>query len=110
MSHVRRARMDGGVPATMLQGTMFPHNVGDHKGKSTSYVMLGTLVSGLGLDVLEPGLEVGSRVGGEGVGKGDCRAGLRHDGWVGGWMDGWMDGCKTDLITTVDPKLIDHTV
>jgi hypothetical protein len=25
-------------------------------------------------------------------------------------MDGWMDGWKTDLITTVDPKLIDHTV
>jgi hypothetical protein len=82
--------------------------------------MLGTLVSGLGLDVLEPGLEVGSRFGGEGVmgkgdcgegvGKGDCRAGLRHDGWVGGWMDGWMDGWKANLITTVDPKLIDHTV
>jgi hypothetical protein len=32
------------------------------------------------------------------------------DGWVDGWMDGWMDGWKTDLITTVDPKLIDHTV
>ena len=83
-------------------------DVGDHKAQSTSYVVMGTLVSGLGLDVLEPGLEVGSRVGGEGVGKGDCRAGLRHDGWVGGWMNGWMD--KTDLITTVDPKLIDHTV
>ena len=40
----------------------------------------------------------------------DCRAGLRHDGWVGGWMDGWMDGWMTELITTVDPKLIDHTV
>ena len=91
-----------------VAGDHIPHNVGDHKAQSTSYVVLGTLVSGLGLDVLEPGLEVGSRVGGEGVGKGDCRAGLRHDGWVGGWMNGWMD--KTDLITTVDPKLIDHTV
>ena len=70
-----------------VAGDHVPHDVGDHKGKGTSYVMLGTLVSGLGLDVLEPGLEVGSRVGGEGVGKGDCRAGLRHDGWVGGWMD-----------------------
>ena len=93
-----------------VAGDHCPHNVGDHKAQSTSYVVLGTLVSGLGLDVLDPGLEVGSRVGGEGVGKGDCRAGLRHDGWVGGWMDGWMDGWKTDLITTVDPKLIDHTV
>ena len=106
-----RADADGWWAAgNDVAGDHCPHNVGDHKGKSTSYVMLGTLVSGLGLDVLEPGLEVGSRVGGEGVGKVDCRAGLRHDGWVGGWMDGWMDGCKTDLITTVDPKLIDHTV
>ena len=77
-----------------VAGDHCPHKVGDHKGKSTSYVMVGTLVSCLGLDFLEPGLEVGSRVGGEGVGKGDCRAGLRHDGWVGGWMDGWMDGCR----------------
>ena len=29
---------------------------------------------------------------------------------MGGWVDGWMDGWMTDLITTVDPKLIDHTV
>ena len=63
-------------------------------------------MSGLGLDVLEPGLEVGSRVGGEGVGKGDCRAELRHVGWVDGWMDGWV---KAGLISTVDPKLIDQT-
>ena len=91
-----RAGADGwcgaGSPGNDVAGVEFPHIVGDHKGESTSYVPLGTLVSGLGLDVLEPGLEVGSRVGGEGVGKGDCRAGLRHDGWVGGWMDGWMDG------------------
>ncbi len=39
----------------------------------------------LGLDVLEPFLEVGSRVGGEGVSEGDGRGLiLRH----GGWMDG----------------------
>jgi hypothetical protein len=26
---------------------------------------------------------------------------------MGGWMDGWMDGwMETELITTVDPKLI----
>jgi hypothetical protein len=25
------------------------------------------------------------------------------DGWVDGWMDRWME---TELITTVDPKLI----
>jgi hypothetical protein len=37
-----------------------------------SNVVLGTLVLGLGFDVLEPGLEVGSRVIGEGVGKVDC--------------------------------------
>ena len=67
-----------------VAGDHIPHDVGDHKAQSTSYVVLGTWVSGLGFDVLEPGLEVGSRVGGEGVGKGDCRAGLRHDGWVGG--------------------------
>ncbi len=83
-----------------VAGDHFPHNVGDHKGKgkSTSYVMLGTLVSGLGLglDVLEPGLEVGSRVGGEGVGKGDCQVGLRHVGWVDGWMNGWV---KTGLMS-----------
>ena len=89
-----------------VAGDHIPHNVGDHKAQSTSYVVLGTLVSGLGLDVLEPGLEVGSRVGGEGVGKGDCRAELRHVGWVDGWMDGWV---KTGLISTVDPKLIDQT-
>ena len=89
-----------------VAGDHIPHNVGDHKAQSTSYVVLGTLVSGLGLDVLEPGLEVGSRVGGEGVGKGNCRAGLRHVGWVDGWMDGWV---KTGLISTVDPKLIDQT-
>ena len=71
-----------------VAGDHVPHNVGDHKAKGTSNVVLLTLVSGLGFDVLEPGLEVGSRVGGEGVGKGDCRAGLRDDGWVGGWMDG----------------------
>ena len=59
-----------------VAGDHVPHDVGNHKGKGTSYVMLGTLVSGLGLDVLEPGLEVGS----------------------------------SNLITTVDPKLIDHTV
>ena len=102
-----RAGADGwcgaGSPGNDVAGVEFPHIVGDHKGESTSYVPLGTLVSGLGLDVLDPRLEVGSRVGGEGVGKGDCRAGLRHDGWVGGWMDGWME---TELITTVDPKLI----
>jgi hypothetical protein len=89
-----------------VAGDHIPHDVGDHKAQSTSYVVLGTLVSGLGLDVLEPGLEVGSRVGGEGVGKGDCRAELRHVGWVDGWMDGWV---KTGLISTVDPKLIDQT-
>ena len=89
-----------------VAGDHCPHNVGDHKAQSTSDVMLGTLVSGLGLDVLDPGLEVGSRVGGEGVGKGDCRAELRHVGWVDGWMDGWV---KTGLISTVDPKLIDQT-
>ena len=72
-----------------------------------SNVVLGTLVSGLGFDVLEPGLEVGSRVIGEGVGKVDCRVSLRHGGWVSGWMDGWMDGLMDkDLISTVDPILI----
>jgi hypothetical protein len=77
-----------------VAGDHVPYNVGDHKAKSTSNVVLWTLVSGLGFDVLEPGLEVGSRVNGEGVGNGDCRVSLRHDGWVGGWVDGWMDGCK----------------
>ena len=96
MSHVGRGRTVGAAPVlgTMLQG-LNSHTLSgntSHKGESTSYVPLGTLVSGLGLDVLDPRLEVGSRVGGEGVGKGDCRAGLRHDGWMGGWMDGWMDG------------------
>ena len=86
-----------------VAGDHVPHNVGDHKAKGTSNVVLWTLVSGLGFDVLEPGLEVGSRVIGEGVGKGNCRGSLRHDGWVDGWMDGWM---KQDLISTVDPKLI----
>ncbi len=86
-----------------VAGDHLPDNVGDHKAKSTSNVVLRTLVSGLGLDVLEPGLEVGLRVVGEGVGEGDCRVSLRHDGWVDGWMDGWM---KQDLISTVDPKLI----
>jgi hypothetical protein len=55
-----------------VAGDHVPHNVGDHKGKGTSNVVLWKLVSGLGFDVLEPGLEVGSRVIGEGVGKGDC--------------------------------------
>ena len=41
------------------------------------------------------------------MGKGDCRVGLRHVGWVDGWMDGWV---KTNLISTVDPKLIDQTL
>ena len=75
-----------------VAGDHVPHNVGDHKAKGTSNVVLWTLVSGLGFDVLEPGLEVGSRVIGEGVGKGDCRVSLRHGGWVDEWMDGWMDG------------------
>ena len=75
-----------------VAGDHIPHVVGDHKAQSTSYVVLGTVVSGVGFDVLEPSLEVGSRVIGEGVGKGDCRVSLRHDGWVGGWLDGWMDG------------------
>ena len=75
-----------------VAGDHIPHVVGDHKAQSTSYVVLGTLLSGLGFDVLEPSLEVGSRVIGEGVGKGDCRVSLRHGWWVGGWMDGWMDG------------------
>ncbi len=75
-----------------VAGDHVPHNVGNHKAKGTSNFMLWTLVSGLGFDVLEPGLEVGSRVIGERVGKGDCRVSLRHDGWVDGWMDGWMDG------------------
>ncbi len=70
-----------------------PDDVRDHKAKSTKNtknVMVGTLVSGLGLDVLEPCLEVGSRAIGEGVGKGNCRVSLRHGGWVDGWMDGWV--------------------
>ncbi len=54
-----------------VAGDHFPDNVGNHKAKSTSNVVLWTLVSGLGLDVLEPGLEVGSRIIGEGVGKGN---------------------------------------
>ncbi len=55
--------------------------------KGASNVVLGTLVPGLGFDVLEPLLEVGSRVVGEGVGKDNSLVReLRH----GGWMDGWM--------------------
>ncbi len=54
-------------------------------------------MSGLGFDVLEPGLEVGSRVIGEGVGKCHCRVSLRHGGWVDGWMDGWMDEARSNF-------------
>ncbi len=54
-----------------VAGDHLPDNVGSHKAKSTSNVVLRTLVSGLGLDVLEPGLEVGLRVISEGVGKGN---------------------------------------
>ncbi len=71
--------------------------VRDHHAESTRNVVLGTLVSRLGLDILEPRFELSSRVIGEGVGKSD---GCRHDGW----MDGWMDGYEA-LITTVDPNL-----
>ena len=100
ISQVGRARNCGGspraTPATlvMLPGTIFHTLSGTTRLRApvTSCVVLGTLVSGLGFDVLEPGLEFGSRVIGEGVGKGDCRVFLRHGGWVGGWMDGWMDG------------------
>ena len=60
-----------------------PDFVRDNKAESTRPVVLGTLVSRLGLDVLEPRLELSSRVIGEGVGKGD---GYRHDGWMNGWM------------------------
>ncbi len=80
-----------------VAGDHVPHNVGDHKAKSTSHVVLGTLVLSLGFDVLEPGLEVGSRVIGEGVGKGNCRGSLRHDGWVDGWMNGWMDEARSNF-------------
>ena len=42
----------------------------------------------LGLDVLEPVLEVSSRIDGKGVGKGDGRGLiLRHGGWMGGWVE-----------------------
>ncbi len=75
-----------------VAGDHVPHNVGDHKAKGTSNVVLWTLVSGLGFDVLEPGLEVGSRVIGERVGKGDCRVSLSVSDMMGGWMGGWMDG------------------
>ena len=71
-----------------------PDFVRDHKAESTRTVVLGTLVSRLGLDILEPRLELSSRVIGEGVGKGD---GCRHD-------DEYMDGYEA-LITTVDPNL-----
>jgi hypothetical protein len=64
-----------------------PDFVRDHKAKSTRDVVVGTLVSRLGLDILEPRLELSSRgVIGEGVVKGD---GYRHDGWMNGWM--WQD-------------------
>ncbi len=60
-----------------------PDVVRDHKAESTRTVVLGTLVSRLGLDILEPRLELSSRVIGEGVGKGDR---CRHDGWMDGWI------------------------
>ncbi len=75
----------GGVGG--VAGDHVPHNVGGHKAKGTSNVELWTLVSGLGFDVLEPGLEVGSRVIGEGVGKVESQT-----WWMDGWMDGWIDG------------------
>ncbi len=78
-----------------------PDDVGDHKAKDTSNVVLWTLMPCLGFDILEPGLEVGSRMS-EWLGDGNCRGLiLRH----GGWMDGWMDGCRI-LITTVDPNQV----
>jgi hypothetical protein len=64
-----------------------PDDVGGHKGEGASRVVLGTLVTCLGLGVLEPILEVSSRVVGEGVGEGNCRDLIfRHGGWVAGWM------------------------
>ena len=60
-----------------------PDGVSDHKAESTRNVVLGTLVSRLGLDILEPRLELSSRVIGEGVGEGD---GCRHDEWMDGWI------------------------
>ena len=89
----------GGVGGVF--GQLCPDKVGGHKAEGTSNVVLGTLVPCLGLDVLEPLLEVGSRVGGEGVSEGDGRGLiLRH----GGWVDGWMSTSK-GLNTTVDPNL-----
>ncbi len=60
-----------------------PDFVRDYKAESTRTVVLGTLVSRLGLDILEPRLELSSRVIGEGVCKGDR---CRHDGWMDGWI------------------------
>ena len=88
-----RAGADGWWGASNdVAGDHCPHNVGDHKAQSTSYVVLGTLVSGL--------VSTSSSQASRWVRGSVAREWERvivelgsdmMDGWGDGWMDGWID-------------------
>jgi hypothetical protein len=70
-----------------IGGDTVSYSIGGDEGKGTGYIMLGTDVAGVSLNLLEPRLELGPRVIGEGFGEVDG-LGCRHVGGMVGWMDG----------------------
>ncbi len=56
----------------------------------------------LGLDILEPIIEVSSRVGGEGAGEGDCRGIIFKHGWG---VDGWTVHLRLTIVNATTAVL-----